>query len=101
MPYHIQRYVEFKQYQAHDDYEAQVYLSEYLFQSVIHATYYPNSLIAANQTVNGINTFTVNGLVLNALWMHGWRISPAQPCVVDIYSLGDEFPEFFVNGSNS
>ena len=35
------------------------------------------------------------------MWIHGWSILPAQPCLFDIYSLGEEYPDFFVNGSQS
>ena len=70
-------------------YQAQLYLSDYLFYSVINSLYYPD-IYLLNATIPGMTTTTLNLALLGKLSKAGF--DNGNPCIVKFNAIG-ETPE--------
>lgn len=64
----------------------QLYLSDYLFYSIINSLYYPDIYIT-NMTIPGVTTTTLNIALLNKLHKAGF--DNGNPCIVKFNMIGE------------
>ena len=66
-------------------YQMQLYLSDYLFYSIINSLYYPD-IYLMNATIPGMTTTTLNIALLGKLKKAGFE--NGNPCIVKFNAIG-------------
>ena len=72
-----------------EGFEVQMYLSEYLFQSIIHSLYYDGVYLTQlpDTGPTALTTTELDVATLGAIRRNGWDLG--QPCVTDVNATGE------------